>query len=425
MDPASLIRALHTDEGRSNPYPWYARMHEAGPMFVFDEPVAGYDAIAHGFVAVDQVLRDPAFKLMDEEFEDSRSPRWRDHEALLTLKKSIFFMNGTAHDQIRRLFNKMFTARRVAALQPAITRITETALDRLSVLGGDGEVVDFMTEFAFPLPSNIMGELIGVPEEDRNWYRPRARAMGDILDLDTINFRTMRHADQSVTELNAFFTELTAKRRADPRDDLMSGLLQAQDDDAAWLHDDVMFANLITIFNAGFVTTTHMFGHAVALLSKRPELLHAMLDDRSLVAPYVEEILRYEPPAQFVIRQATVTTDVAGVTVPAGSLVLVLIGAANRDPGRFPNPDEFDPMRPDNHPIAFGAGAHHCLGAALTRVEGALALPLLFERFPDIEIVGDLAPPTQFTLRGYDVMPVRLGGGSRRSTVSATAGQAN
>ena len=424
MDAAALVRGLHTEDGRSNPYAWYARMHELGPMFVFDEPVAGYDAIAHSFAAADQVLRDPAFHLMGEEYEDARGSHWRKHEALLTLKKSLFFMNGTAHTQIRRLFNSVFTARRVAALVPAIVRLTEVAVDRLAALGADGEVVDFMSEFAFPLPSNIIGELIGVPEEDRSWYRPRARAMGDILDLNTITWTTMRHADTSVTELNAFFADLTAKRRADPRDDLMSGLLQAQDEDAGWLRDDYLFANLITIFNAGFVTTTHMFGHAVALLSRRPEMLHAMLDDRSLVGAYVEEILRFEPPSHFVVRHATVTAEVAGVTVPAGSLVLVLIGAANRDPRRFPDPDEFDPTRPDNHPISFGGGAHHCLGAALTRVEGALALPMLFERFPNIQIVGDLAPPNQFTLRGYDAMPVRLGVAERRSG-AATLSEAN
>jgi cytochrome P450 len=421
MDAAGLVRGLHTEDGRRDPYPWYARMHDVGEIFVFDEPVAGYDAVAHGFAAVDQVLRDPSFHLMDAEYEDAKGTRWRDHEALLTLKQSIFFMNGAAHSQIRRLFNNIFTARRVAELQPAITRLTEAALDRIAGLGADGQVVEFMGEFAFPPPSNIMGELIGVPEEDRNWYRPRARAMGDILDLDTINWTTMRRADTSVAELNAFFTDLTAKRRADPHGDLMSGLLQAQDDDAAWLRDDVLFANLITVFNAGFVTTTQMFGHAVALLARRPEMLRAMLDDRSLVASYVEEILRYEPPVHFMIRRATVTTEVAGAVVPAGSLVLVLVGAANRDPRRFAEPDEFRPSRSDNHAIGFGAGAHHCLGAALTRVEGSLALPMLFERFPDIEIVGELAPPTQLTLRGYDVMPVRLSGGARRGTVSSSA----
>jgi cytochrome P450 len=409
MDAAALMRGMHTDEGRRDPYAWYARMHDAGPMLVFDEPVAGYDAVAHSYAAVSQVLRDPSFTLMGEEYEDAKSSRWRSHDALVTLKKSIFFMNGPAHAQIRRLFNGMFTARRVAAMEPAITRLTEVALDRLEALGAGGQVVDFMTEFAFPLPSNIMGALIGVPEEDRNWYRPRARAMGDILDLDTITWSTLSHADRSVAELTAFFADLTGRRRADPQEDLISDLVQAQDDEAAWLQDDVLFANLITTFNAGFVTTTHMFGHAVSLLTRRPELLAALRDDPKLIGPYVEEILRFEPPTHFVVRQASAETEVAGVTVPEGSLILVLMGAANHDPVRFPDPDVFDPGRPDNHPISFGAGAHHCLGAALTRVEGAIALPMLFDRFPDLEIVADLAAPTQFNLRGYDEMPVRLG----------------
>lgn len=409
MGPAELVLALHSEEGRRDPYPWYARMHAAGEVFVFDEPVAGYDAVAHGFAAVDQVLRDPTFHMIDEEFEDTKGTHWRDHAALVTLKKSIFFLNGAAHTQVRRLFNNVFTARRVAALQPAIVRLTEAALDRLAELGADGQVVDFMDEFAFPLPSNIMGELIGVPEANRNWYRPRARAMGDILDLDTITWRTMSRADTAVRELTDFFTELTETRRADPREDLISALIGAQAEGvAAWLDDPQLFANLITVFNAGFVTTTQMFGHAVALLTRRPQMREAMMADPSLVGPYVEEVLRFEPPVHFMIRRATRDSVVAGTPVAAGALMLVLVGAANHDPRRFPDPDTFDPMRPDNHSIVFGAGAHHCLGAALTRVEGALALPMLFERFPHLEIAEEPAPPTQFTLRGYDHLKVRL-----------------
>ncbi len=419
MDAAALVLALHSAEGRRDPYPWYARMHDAGQVFVFDSPVAGYDAVAHGFAAVDQVLRDPNFHMIDEAFEDAKGTHWRDHEALVTLKKSIFFLNGAAHGQVRRLFNNVFTARRVAALQPAIRALTQAALDRLEAAGAGGQPVDFMTEFAFPLPSNIMGELIGVPEEDRNWYRPRARAMGDILDLDTINWRTMHRADTAVRELTAFFTELTATRRADPREDLISALLGAQREGASWLDDPQLFANLITVFNAGFVTTTQMFGHAVALLSRRPEMLAAMMADRDLVAPYVEEILRYEPPVHFMIRLASQDSEVAGTPIRKGSLVLVLVGAANHDPRRFADPAEFNPMRPGNQPIAFGAGAHHCLGAALTRVEGALALPMLFERFGRLEIAEEPAPPTQFTLRGYEHLMVRLDGAGSGTPVPA------
>src|SRR5262249_8052427 len=136
------------------------------------------------------------------------------------------------------------------------------------------------------------------------------------------------------------------------------------------------FANLITVFNAGFVTTTHLFGHAVVLLLRRPGMLAALRADPALTAPYVEEILRLEPPTHFVVRVATVDSEVQGVEIPAGSRVLVLMGAANRDPVRFPQPDTFDPHRQASAQLTFGAGAHYCLGAALTRVEGGLAIPM-------------------------------------------------
>jgi cytochrome P450 len=407
MDAITIMTALCADEGRLDPYTWYARMHEKEQVFVFDKPIANYDAVAHGFAAVDQVLRDPSFQLMDEVWEDAKSPHWRNHSALVALKKSVFFMNAPGHTQMRAAFNSVFTARRVAALRPAIEQLTNAALDRMAAAGADGQPFDFMSEFAFPVPANIMGELIGVPEEDRVWYRARARAMGDILDFDTVNWRTVKAADTAVNELNAFFADLTAKRRADPHDDLISALVKTQDANE-WLDDVLLFSNLITMFNAGFVTATNMFGHSVVYLTQRPHLMRAMLDQPDLVPGYVEEILRCEPPTHFVVRHATVDTEVTGVTIPAGSLVLVLLGAANRDPRKFPDPDEFDPMRQDNHQIAFGAGAHHCLGAALTRVEGAMGLPMLFDRFPKIEIAEPLKPPNQLTLRGYDVMPVRV-----------------
>jgi cytochrome P450 len=405
VDAAQAVLGLHSDAGRADPYRYYAVLHEHGRAVRFAEPVAGYDAVVHGYEAVDQVLRDGTFHLMDAGYEDSQSTHWRDHQALRTLKDSIFYLNGPEHLRIRLLFNQAFTARRVNQLRPAIIRLTQAALDRVAEAGRDGAPVDFMAEFAFPLPSNIMGELIGVPEEDRNWYRPRARAIGEILDLDTITWRTMRNADRAATELTGYFAGLVDKRRDEPTDDLISGMLQNQ---AEWLDDPTLFANLITVFNAGFVTTTQLFGHTVALLLRRPEMLAALRADPALVAPYVEEILRFEPPVHFVIRVATVDSEVQGVEIPAGSRVLVLIGAANRDPVRFPGPDEFDPYRQSSPQIGFGAGAHYCLGAALTRVEGALAIPMLFDRFPDLALAGEPGTPKQLTLRGYDTLPVTV-----------------
>ncbi len=405
MDAAEAVLGLHSEEGRADPYRYYAVLHEHGQAVRFTTPVAGYDAVAHGYDAVDQVLRDGSFHLMDAGYEDSQSRHWRDHQALRTLKDSIFYLNGAEHLRIRSMFNQAFTARRVSLLRPAIVRLTTAALDRVAEAGRDGATVDFMGEFAFPLPSNIMGELIGVPEEDRNWYRPRARAIGEILDLDTITWRTMRAADQAATELTDYFSRLVDKRRDEPTDDLISGMLQTQSE---WLDDPTLFANLITVFNAGFVTTTQLFGHTVALLLRRPEHLAALRADPGLVGPYVEEILRFEPPVHFVIRVSTVDSEIRGVEIPAGSRVLVLIGAANRDPVRFPRPDDFDPQRQTSPQIGFGAGAHYCLGAALTRVEGALAIPMLLDRFPDLTLAGEPGTPKQLTLRGYDTLPITV-----------------
>jgi cytochrome P450 len=190
--------------------------------------------------------------------------------------------------------------------------------------------------------------------------------------------------------------------------DLRRGLLQAQAGDADQLGDTELLANLITLFNAGFVTTTHLFGNGLALLLDRPDELAALRADPELAPLYVEEILRYEPPAHFVVRYAGEDSEIVGLPVPEGSAVLVVLAAANRDPRRFPDPDVFDPRRPDNQPLTFGNGPHYCLGAALTRAEGQLALPMLFGRFPKLALAATPAAPRQLMFRGYDTLPVTL-----------------
>jgi cytochrome P450 len=162
------------------------------------------------------------------------------------------------------------------------------------------------------------------------------------------------------------------------------------------------------LFNAGFVTTTHLFGCGLVLLLERPDALAAVRSGPDAAEPYVEEILRYAPSTHFLVRYATTDTEISGVPVQKGASIVVAIGAANRDPRRFPNPDVFDPSRPDNHPLTFGAGPHYCLGAALTRAEGKVAFPLLLNRFPGLALVGDPGPPTRLQFRGYETLPVTI-----------------
>ena len=156
---------------------------------------------------------------------DGASSHWRDHTVLRTLKDSVFFVNGAVHSRMRHLFTSVFTPRRITALEPAIARLTGELLDRLAELGAGGAPLDFMAEFAFPLPSNVIGELLGVPEDDRAWFRPRVRAISEIFELDGSTWSNMRAADGATAELLDYFAALAEKRRAEPGDDLVSALV--------------------------------------------------------------------------------------------------------------------------------------------------------------------------------------------------------
>jgi cytochrome P450 len=404
--PTVSLKPLLSEAGRRDPFPHYARLHEAGTVC----RVAGdeqFDFIVHGFDATSQVLRDPVFHVMDAEYPDRRAAPWRDHSALRTLLSSIFFTDGPDHARVRRAFSSVFTARRVAKLEPAVVRLIDQRLDRLAELGAGGAPVDFMSEFALPLPSDVIGELLGVPEADRPWFPERVRAFGAILDLGAGAWGYLRAADKAAAELTAYFADLVATRRAAPRDDLISALVRQQEE--VGLDDQTLIANLLTMFNAGFVTTTHLIGNGLTLLLDRPRLRDALLAEPDRAPAYVEEILRYEPPTHFSIRWATEDTEIDGTSIPVNSRILVMLGAANRDPRRFAWPDAFDPMRTDNQVLSFGSGVHYCLGVALSRLEGQLALPMVLRRFPGIAVSGEPGERKKLMLRGYDRLAVTLG----------------
>ncbi|HEU4425645.1 MAG TPA: cytochrome P450 [Pilimelia sp.] len=406
MEAASLKQLL-SPEGRRDPFAYYAALHQRGPAVRLDGS-EGYDLLVHGYDAVNQALRDPVLQMQDAPYLDRTSPRWRRHTALVRLKDSIFFTNGDDHTRVRRLFGQVFTARRVTALEPAIAAMTTPLLDHIAELGAGGTPVNFMSEFAFPLPSNVVGELLGVPERDRAWFRPRVLAIGAILELDGINWTTMTAANAAAGELTDYFVELAARRRVEPRDDLISALLQVQAAGGGQLSDAELLGNMITVFNAGFVTTTHMFGHGLALLLRHPDLLARLRADPDFTLPYLEEVLRFESPAPFGMRWATADTEAGGLAIPRGSTVLLALGAANRDPRAYPEPDVFNPTRDGPPPLHFGAGPHYCLGAALTRAEGRVALPMLVDRFPKLALAGALAEPAQLTFRGYEHLPITV-----------------
>lgn len=408
MDAAVALKTLRSEEGRKDPYPCYAALHRHGPVYA---PPGGepYTLVAHGYDVVNQVLRDPVFRVADAAYMDEISTAWRKNPTWLTLTKSMMFVNAPDHSRMRGLVSQALSPRRVASLEPAIIGLIDNLLDRMAELGTGGAALDFMAEFAFRLPIDVMGELLGVPAADRAWFRPRVEAIGAAIDIGGGDAARMAISNTSVGELRAYFAELAEQRRRAPREDLVTSLVQASGGGADRLTEDELLANLIVLFNAGFVTTTHLFGNGLALFLRQPEHAARLRERPELAAAYVEEILRYEASVQILIRFAGEDTEVAGVPVPRRGKVLLLPAAANRDPRRYHNPEVFDPARPDIQPLSFGAGPHFCLGAALSRREGQLAFPRLVERFPRIAPAGEPTRSDQLNLSGYQILPVTVG----------------
>jgi cytochrome P450 len=401
------LAPLFDPEKRVDPYPFYAMLHTLGPVSRVDADVPDLKLVANGYEAAGRVLRDPVFRVVDQ-YTLPTPPTWEENPTRSVFFNSVMFNNEPRHGRMRRMVNQVFTARRVAELDPAITTITTNLLERMADKSAQGIPVDYIADFAYPLPSNVLGELMGVPESDRGWYRPLAAAVGVIMELGAATPDNVRAADAASVQLVEYFTRLADERRANPRNDLISALVHAAQAEDAQLSTEELMANLIVLFNAGFVTTTHLLGNGLTLLLDRPALVDALRAHPDRAAAYVEEILRFEVPTHFVIRWAAQDTELAGVPVREGERVLVLLAAANRDPQRFPDPDTFDPSRSDNVTLSFGSGAHFCLGAALARLEGQRGLTMLFDRFTDVALAERPPTPRQLMLRGYDMLWVKL-----------------
>lgn len=402
-DPATAIMtALMAPAGRADPYPLYARTHEIGPV----SALAGDWFLVSGYAAVSQVLRDPGFGLPEPPMP--RSASGAGGGELSSLSRSVLRANPPGHARMRSLISQVFTPRRVAALRPAIEAAVDALLDRLAGAGAGGQPADFMDQFAFSLPVTVICELLGVPAAGRDRFRPLAADLTTALELSA-DAPDPGPAAAAARELAGYFAELTAARRAAPRDDLIGALVAARDAGDGRLSDEELLANLIVLLVAGFETTTSLLGNGLAILFDHPVTAEALGSGTLPAAGFIEEVLRYDAPVQAVTRVARASGLTAGGRpLPRGSKVILLIGAANRDPDRYPDPDRFDPARRDSKPLSFGAGPHICLGNALARLEAAVAFPRLLARFPALAAAPGQQPVrrSRLILRGYETLPV-------------------
>ena len=401
MDAMQIVMELGTPAGRADPYPRYAALHELGEAVRLGPGavvIVGYDAN-------NAVLRDPDFKTSDETSFDQTFPGWRSQPVLVQGADWLLNINGTKHARIRSLIARAFTARRVAGLEPAITVITDELLAGMADRGEDGSVVEFMHDFAYLLPVTVICELLGIPEADREGFRPVARDLAGIFEFNDPG--SLPAINAAAVELLAYFTGLTARRRADPRDDLISDLLAVSDAADGRLTDAELLHNLTLLLVAGFETTTNLLGNGLQVILRQPEAGKAVRDGSVPVPAFVEEVLRYDSPVQLTSRVGR-EAKVGGVAIAGGDHVMTVLGAGNRDPRRFAHPDTFDPLRSDGGPLSFGGGAHFCIGAALARLEAAVAFPRLLRRFPAIAPAGEPVRRDTLLLRGFDVLPVTV-----------------
>jgi cytochrome P450 len=417
---ALLFELLVTPEGRADPYPRYARLREVAP--VFRSGMGNW--VMTRYADCQQVLRVPHFgkeqatdalararparlahwDIGDQEFED--------FVEFLGPRQSMLTLNPPDHTRLRALVARAFTPSTVEALRPHVVTLCDGLLDDLAERAAGGETVDVMTALAFPLPVAVIGELLGVPPADRSQFQALVRATTVAIEpIATPD--EMRSARRARGEMEGYFHSLVAERRRRPADDLLSELIAVRDGSDR-LSEDELIATAILLFAAGFETTTNLIGNGLlALLRHRGQLaaVRAAADagnDHAL-ARAVEELLRWDSPVQLDVRMAFEDTEVGGARIAAGEGVMTLLGAANRDPERFREPETLDVGRDEGPPMSFGSGIHFCLGAALARMEGQVVLSRLMGRFRDIELRdGDVRYRDTITLRGLVELPVGL-----------------
>ncbi len=311
------------------------------------------------------------------------------------------------HTRLRRLVAKAFTARRVAALRPRVQEIADRLLDAVAPAGR----ADLVADFALPLPVTVIGELLGVPVDDRRDFQRWTDAMlvrGETLPDPAV-------VDEAWQRMHAYLTKHLRTKRARPGDDLLSALISAHDEERRLSHDELIAMTFLLLV-AGYVTTVNLIGGGIAALLTHPAQLSLLRERPELLPDAVEEFLRHDGPVNpGIARFAREDVRIAGVTIPRGATVVIASAIADRDPARFADPDRLDITRGDSGHLAFGHGIHYCLGAPLARLEGRIAVAAVLRRLPGLALA---VPPAELTwrpggLRGPARLPVTFTAGGR------------
>jgi len=385
-------------EFNADPYPFYHRLREADP--VHQSPLGFWVLTRYDDCVM--VLRDPRFGRAG--FEGLLESVYGNTVEQGRLPTSMLFRDPPDHTRLRGLVSRAFTPRVVEGLRPRIQQIVDGLLDRVQGAGR----MEVISDLAYPLPVTVISEMLGVPEGDRErikqWSADIARSL-DAIGLPTDpeivdRGRTGRHA------IGDYFRSLIPERKKRPRGDLLSLLIEAEEQGDK-LSEGELLATCVLLYIAGHETTVNLIGNGLLALLRHPKELERLRDAPSLIQSAVEELLRYDGPVQRTARITNADVELAEHKIPKGSMVVPVIGAANRDPAHFPDPDRLDVSRPDNRHIAFGFGIHFCLGAPLARLEGQITLGTLLHRLPQLALSTERPEWRESqVLRGLKALPV-------------------
>ncbi len=383
---------------RHDPYPAYAVLRAGGP---FVPGPLGVRLVSRHADA-EAILADPVWSHAEE--RELLHPT-----SDVELPGSFLWMEPPDHTRLRRLVSSAFTARRIESLRPSAEHVTARLLDAAL----DARDVDLVEALAYPLPLTMICDLLGVPPEAHAAVRRMSAGIARGLDPDALlSCDELAARTQAVHDFTDFFGGLAAQRRAHPRDDLITALAQVTDGgDSLTPHE--MLGTLLILLVAGHETTVNLIGNGLLGLARRPDQLALLRADPGLALPAVDEMLRHDPPVHLTTRTARAATTVAGTTFAPGDAVIVLIGSANRDPDAFVAPSELDITRyaarprPRRH-LAFGLGLHHCIGAALARLEMEVVLRGVASRIDSVELLAEPPYRPNLVVRGMTQLPVRL-----------------
>lgn len=405
--PGALVTELlaKTPATVVDPYPHYRALRSAAPRFRLEHPTG----IGHVLTTYDDcrhALRNPALD------KSAQRPQLGDARGEARAR-TLLFLDGAEHTRLRGLVSRAFTPRRATALRSRLAGFVDELLDRVAAEVGAGGPVDLVERLAFPLPVMVIGELVGVPRADWGMLRMLTRRVSEGLEMFAPP-ELLAVADQALREMEEYFVALVHLRQSEPRDDLISALGQVEvDGDRLAMAE--LIAVVVLLFAAGFQTMTDLIGLGALALHRHPEELARLRADPALVESAVDELLRYDSPVHVLGRAAARDTAFAdGEPILAGEHVIVLIGAANRDPARYPDPERLDVARfagpvPPEPPLSFSWGPHHCLGAPLARAEGQLVFGRLLARFAVMEVdEARVSWRQSTTFRGIESLTVRL-----------------